>query len=274
MTDLHSLGKMLVIVPHQDDEILLTAGIIWRATQQGLPIDVAMVTNGDYGCRDQTVGHLRLRETLNSLEYLGLTQDHVAFLGYADTGMAISESFLSKLLCAEENERIASHCATATYALPNKPSWHCERFGQEAPYCRKSLQNDLESLLDFYQPDTVFTTALQDLHGDHSALCRFVLKTTEKRPCAVYQGVVHSLAGDGHWPLRNGEAPLTLPMGMEAYRPVRFEWPEDSWDSAFEEHRKLHALRCHVTAMKPDAVDFLSAFVKADELFFLPKEEV
>ena len=40
----------MVIVPHQDDELLLTAGVLYSAAHAGLNPHVVMVTNGDYGC--------------------------------------------------------------------------------------------------------------------------------------------------------------------------------------------------------------------------------
>ena len=45
-------GKIMVIVPHQDDELLLTAGVLYSAANAGLNPHVVMVTNGDYGCHD------------------------------------------------------------------------------------------------------------------------------------------------------------------------------------------------------------------------------
>ena len=266
---------MLLIVPHPDDEVLLGAGIVTWASRLGLPLHVCVATNGDYGCADQTVGRLRLRESLNALEYLGLSQEHVTFLGYADTGMPEMDSFLQKLMRAERPDTcVPSPCGVTTYGLPGASTWHMRRFGREASYCRRDIQQDLRTLLEALEPDTVLTTSLEDTHFDHSALCRFVMEAAAARPTppAVYQGVVHSLGGDERWPLRDGAVPFTLPEGVEAYTPVRFPLPPNMWDGAFDEPVKRHALRCHVTAMKPDAVDFLSAFVKADELFFLPKE--
>ena len=80
-------GKIMVIVPHQDDELLLTAGVLYSAANAGLNPHVVMVTNGDYGCRDHSVGYARLRETLAGVELLGVPGEQVTFLGYADTGM-------------------------------------------------------------------------------------------------------------------------------------------------------------------------------------------
>ena len=90
-------GKIMVIVPHQDDELLLTAGVLYSAAHAGLNPHVVMVTNGDYGCRDHSVGYARLRETLAGAEMLGVPAEQVTFLGYADTGMPRAESFLAGL---------------------------------------------------------------------------------------------------------------------------------------------------------------------------------
>ena len=90
-------GKIMVIVPHQDDELLLTAGVLYSAAHAGLNPHVVMVTNGDYGCHDHRVGYARLRETLAGVEMLGVPNEQVTFLGYADTGMPRAESFLAGL---------------------------------------------------------------------------------------------------------------------------------------------------------------------------------
>lgn len=81
-----------------------------------------MVTNGDYGCHDHSVGYARLRETLAGVEMLGVPNEQVTFLGYADTGMPRAESFLAGLYDeTDENKVHPSHCGTETYGLPEKP---------------------------------------------------------------------------------------------------------------------------------------------------------
>ncbi|MEG0565682.1 MAG: PIG-L family deacetylase, partial [Hungatella sp.] len=90
-------GSMMFLVPHPDDEILMGAGILYEAVRQGSLVTVVMVTNGDYESSDFSVGRSRLRETLASLEVLGVDKNQVEFLGYADTGMPKEDSFLYQL---------------------------------------------------------------------------------------------------------------------------------------------------------------------------------
>ena len=87
-------GSIMVLVPHEDDEVLMCAGIMEKAVRQGVELTVVMATNGDYGSSDGADGRARLRETLAGLKVLGVPGDRAVFLGYADTGMPEEDSFL------------------------------------------------------------------------------------------------------------------------------------------------------------------------------------
>ena len=49
---------------------------------------------------------------------------------------------------------------------------------------------------------------------------------------------------------------------------IVFLVPDSMRGKCLEENRKARALAKHVTALKPDAVDFLYAFVKEEEIFW------
>lgn len=287
-----------MIVPHQDDEILLCAGILYEAVRRKLPATVVMVTNGDYGCRDYSIGRSRLRETLAGLAMLGIEEEDVEFLGYADTGMPKEESFISRLYEeTDERRRHKSHCSEETYGLEEKDEYHKKRWGTHAPYDRAHLAADLHGVIEEHQPDMIFTTSEFDTHGDHSALYLFVrdilvqMKAEAeagKADCKsqpvsgemhalprLYSGIVHSLAGDENWPVRTREVgPYTEPAQSRetsCFRwedRIRFPVPACMRTEERDVNLKYQALSCHVTALKPDAVDFLYAFIKNEELFW------
>ena len=77
-------NNVMVIVPHQDDEILMSAGVIRVCEQNNVPYTVVMVTNGDYGCIDYSKGYARLKESLAGLEILGSNKESLK-LGYPDS---------------------------------------------------------------------------------------------------------------------------------------------------------------------------------------------
>ena len=119
-----SIEHLLMIVPHQDDEILMGAGLIYELLQQQKKVTVVLATNGDYGCSDYTKGRTRLKESLNSLKVLGLPPEQVIFLGYADTGLAREESFLTALYHAVDPDQVyASGASAVTYGLGKSRSF-------------------------------------------------------------------------------------------------------------------------------------------------------
>ena len=121
------IKNIMVIVPHEDDEILLAAGIMENALAKGIGVHVVMAGNGDYEGHDEATGSVRLPETLAGLQVLGLDGRQVTFLGYADTGMDETESFLHQLYDDSEGDRVhVSHCSNHTYALPDKKDYHAE----------------------------------------------------------------------------------------------------------------------------------------------------
>ena len=79
-------GSIMVLVPHQDDEILMAAGVLYQAVQAGLPVTVVMVTNGDCDCRDYTKGRTRLRETILGCQRLGVQEEQLCGASVWGTG--------------------------------------------------------------------------------------------------------------------------------------------------------------------------------------------
>lgn len=276
-----SLGSIMVVVPHEDDELLLAAGIIKEAVDNHQKVCVVMATNGDCGCRDYSIGRARLGETIEGLKMLGLTEEKVVVLGYADTGMSEEESFLMKLYYQEEDTIVKSHCSVRTYGLAEKPDFHTEYFGKPADYTRKNFCRDLKQVISEVEPDTILTTAEHDRHGDHKALFLFlagILKELREQRGynpRLYSGLVHSAAGDENWPERTEEiAALTCPVGLEkdsTYKwedRISFQVPEVMKGKERNANLKYQAISKHKTALKPDAIDYLYSFVKADEIFW------
>lgn len=201
--------KTLVIVPHPDDEVLLAAGIISRLVKEKKAIWAAIVTNGDYLCTNCQKGSRRLEESLSALKFLGMKEEDIFFLGYPDTGMKPENSFLTRLLKAEHGSLIyPSPSSHVTYGIiRGKQDYSMERKCRHNTYCRDSLEEDLYHLVDSLMPNLVITTSSWDVHGDHSGLSVFMKKILanyaqqSNRFPILWEGLVHSPAGDDSWPL-------------------------------------------------------------------------
>lgn len=253
---------MLVIVPHSDDEIILFGGLIRRAIEEKKTVYVALVTNGDYEATTEEEGVTRPLETIRGLKMLGLPEEQIIIMGYADTGMPKQESFLWSLWEAEDEDRVyPSHVGIRTYGPNHHPDFHTAIHGEPVGYSKASFRGDLTELIHELNPDAVFTTHPDDAHGDHAGLYHFVREQTGARP--LYTAFCHSELGDSAWP-EKGEH-FTCPPGLESL-----------WKSAVclnltrdEIEHKKNALEEHRAALKPDAVDYLRSFIKQDEIYFL-----
>lgn len=270
----------MIIVPHEDDEILMTGGIIARAVEEQKKVTVVMATNGDYEGTDRESGSIRLPETLAGLKVLGLSKEHVIFMGYADTGMEEKVSFLHGLYLETDADKLhPGHCGKETYALAEKPDYHTERYGEPAAYTRKNFKQDLRDILLEERPDCIYTTSKEDVHGDHSGLFLFVkevlteLREEEGYQPTLFSALAHSKAGDDNWPVRSQKMePFTCPEGcgeaLHWEERVAFPVPEDMKTADLSKNRKAQALAKHKTALKEDAVEFLYSFLKSEEIFW------
>ncbi len=271
--------RILVLCPHPDDEVLMTAGLIRRCVTEQREIFVALATNGDYLCPNQEKGRRRLAESLEALGLLGLAQNRVFFLGYPDTGMAPEESFLGRLAEETNPDRVfpAAH-GGGSYGIPGvKEDYHSQRLGRPAQFCRRDFLDDLQALLRECAPQLVITSSRYDRHGDHVGLSRLVcqaLLTQNLRPL-LWESLVHSPAGDEAWPTpaRYDQA-FEMPPHLEEDCPLR-------WDKrislpvppemAGAHGVKLQAINAYHTALnpsEPEVCAYLRAFSRIDEIFW------
>lgn len=92
--------RVLIFAPHCDDETLGCGGVISRLVEEGVPVRVVMLTNGDgfhhpvSNLKQNPAGHIELgrmrqKESLAALKKLGVPASSAVFLGYPDGGLAM-----------------------------------------------------------------------------------------------------------------------------------------------------------------------------------------
>lgn len=259
-------GTTLIIVPHSDDEVLLFGGLIQRLISNKTRVFVALVTNGDYEASTEQEGQIRPLETIAGLKIFNVPEQDIILMGYADTGMPRNESFLAGLLDETDGERIhVSRVGVHTYGPSSHPDYHSTKHGEPASYTRNALCQDIADVIRETNPRNIFTTHPLDVHGDHSALYHFVKQACGDR--LLFSAFAHSCEGD--IPLPDTDERIPCPVDLM-----------DAWDTAVELHltpeeveKKRRALEEHVSALKPDAIEFLRSYVKCNEVYF-PMEEV
>ena len=148
--------KVLVIAPHQDDDLNIAAGVMEEYLRYGSQVRVLFSTNGDY----IGLGERRLREALNVCADLGLEKSDVIFLGYGNEW----DNGTIHIYDQEPDRVIPSHLGrTETYGLADHPAYHNGR-----SYTRRNLCGDLKSAVLDYMPDVILCVD-RDAHPDHAA---------------------------------------------------------------------------------------------------------
>ena len=180
-------GKnVLLLVPHQDDDLNILCGTLDEYLRYGSELTVAFMTNGDYF----GLGEVRIRESLDLYEYLSVPEDHVVFLGYGDT--LHTEEY--HIYNAPEDEVISSHIGkTETYGIKSHPP-----FSTGHTYMHANLYADIRDLILSVHPDVIFCVDF-DTHEDHRACSMLferamgeILRTEPDYTPAVYKGFAYS----------------------------------------------------------------------------------
>lgn len=153
---LYAGKKVMLIVPHQDDDMNIASGILEQYVTYGSEVYVVFVTNGDYW----NIAEVRLTEAIRALQSIGIPEDHVIFLGYADgweSGTAHIYNSPAGTVCKSRNGY------TATYALKSHPAWN-----EGSPYTSDNLLRDIASVILAHRPDTILCSDY-DPHVEHKA---------------------------------------------------------------------------------------------------------
>ncbi|MFO8033926.1 MAG: PIG-L family deacetylase [Candidatus Bipolaricaulota bacterium] len=257
-------GPALVVAPHSDDEVLATAGALQRHRALGHRVYVALLTNGDGQYRRPfsnrrlavQLGYRRQEETLHALSHLGIDEDEVAFLGYPDRGL--SALWNTHWSADRPYKSPRTGARSSPYTTSRTPN---------APYCGVALAADLEDVLRWSAPATVYLPHPNDLHYDHWAAHSFVMlvlegmRRREEMSPKLRTYVVHR----GRWPLPRGKylgAPLPPPPALAGLDTTWRALPL----SGEERERKFHAIMRHKSQLRYMR-RYLVSFARSNELF-------
>jgi N-acetylglucosamine malate deacetylase 1 len=87
--------KLLVLVPHPDDETIAAGGYIARSIQQGAEVRIVLVTDGN----KHKNGAARYIEFRNATALLGVSESNLVFMGLPDGSLHVQdETTFSRLL--------------------------------------------------------------------------------------------------------------------------------------------------------------------------------
>ena len=185
---LFSGKKVMLLVPHEDDDLNILCGVIDEYLHYGSDLTVAFMTNGDYW----GLGEVRIREALALYGFLGIPEDHIVFLGYGDE-LHTDEYHIYN---APGEEVITSRAGkTETYGIDTHPP-----FRPYHAYTKDNLYADMKDLILSVRPDILFCVDY-DSHIDHRACSMMfekvmggILKTESDYSPEVFKGFAYCTA--------------------------------------------------------------------------------
>lgn len=188
------MKKVMVIIPHEDDELNITGGILLNKDFDKNNCYVVFMTNGDYETSCQT----RVTEALRSCKVLGIPSDNVIFMGYADQYYNANTHIYHT-----RNDIFTSASGhKETYCL-KKDEFHYKKYKKHCEYNYDNLLNDFLLLIKEYTPD-IFYVIDFDSHPDHrccsltfeKALGIYLKENNSYSPL-VYKGFAYATAYRG-----------------------------------------------------------------------------
>lgn len=181
--------KIMVIVPHEDDDLLISGQVLPQMYKNGADVRIVFVTNGDKYYSANT----RQTEACNALKKLGIPKEKVIFLGYPD----------GTQLYSGKNNRSFYSGLDHTYAGKGFKDYHFDRFGTHAEYTAENMVNDIENVILDYRPDYIFAIDF-DAHTDHRGVSMSfekamgnILKKEKGYSPKVFKGFGYSLIWKG-----------------------------------------------------------------------------
>ena len=219
---LYANQKVMLIVPHQDDDLNVLGGVIEEYVRYGSEMTVVFVTNGDYAGLAET----RYREALDVLLQIGIPGDHVVFLGYGDSWREDGPHIYN----AASKQVMESHAGhRKTYGTSVHPAY---REGKE--YTVDNLTRDLQDVILEYQPDVIFCSDY-DSHVDHKAVSLLfdkvmgvLLKENPEYRPQIYKAYAYGTAWEAEPDFYGVNLLSTKNLFAEPYgqNPVVYHWEE------------------------------------------------
>ena len=263
---------VLVLVPHEDDDVNMAGATIQHFVDAGSEVYVAFVTNGD----SVGLSSERLYEAVACMDELGVPRENVYFLGYGDDWQG------THLYNRAPDEAALSLIGRdRTYGTAGLRDFATEQTGEAHLYTRANCLSDIRTLVDLLFPDVIFCIDY-DPHADHrmtsllfeEAMGQLLNENPAYRP-QVFKGLTYLTGWVGPRdfytrPMTQTVSPdePTWPLGTPAYRwseRVRFPVPVGYASYTLRANR-VYAL--HSLYPSQSATLFTASVANSDQVFF------
>lgn len=155
--------KVLILVPHQDDETNICGGILKTLVNSKCDIYTAYSTNGDYSVPVK----VRYKEAIKAHKKLGVRNPNIILLGYSDQ---YSEEDSHLYMVRENKSWVSRNNKKLTFGTKKCMDFRFNVCNYHNPFNYNSFISDIIMLIEHIKPDIIFSIDF-DSHPDHRALC-------------------------------------------------------------------------------------------------------
>ena len=250
ISDLYN-RKILIVVPHEDDEICMSGGLL--ASLDNSNTRIIFTTNGNYMCPSWH----RYKEAVRSCKKLGIKPENLIFLGYTDSPYD-SESHMYTT-----GGVWTDTFGNSTTSGDGKTDEYCfSKSGVHHEFTKENFTKDIKENILSYRPDVIIGTDL-DFHPDHimTSLCLEkavgeILKEVKSYRPAVLKGFAYENAYHGPSDYND---PVIKPMSFNSDKDgclisnpyysrntgISFELSREAYTRNLLKNRLYRSLLCH-----------------------------
>ena len=146
---------VMVIVPHEDDEINVAGATIYGAIKEGLKVILVYVTNGDF----QYKADIRYKEVQRMACIMNLPMENIHFLGFPDNS--------GKDLLANRDALFRNHAGfSKTHGAYGIMDYPTKYMGGPLSYTYNNLVLAITDIIGRFKPCTIISIDM-DIHVDH-----------------------------------------------------------------------------------------------------------
>lgn len=154
--------SVLVIVPHQDDEINAAGALIYTLSRCGAKISLVYSTNGDW----KNPAHIRFQEAVSSAAILGVKEENIYFLGYGDAQASPEHNHLFYTVSSPATSTAGFK---ETYGADSHQDYAYKKTGAHHSYLASNYLEDIVAIIREIKADLIVCTDF-DEHPDHRML--------------------------------------------------------------------------------------------------------
>lgn len=148
-------NTVMVIVPHEDDEINVAGATIYGAIKEGLRVILVYVTNGDFKYK----ADIRYKEVTRMASIMNLPMENIHFLGFPDNS--------GKELLANRDTVFTNHAGfNETHGAYGIKDYPTQYMGGSLSYTYNNLVLAITDIIGRFKPSTVISID-EDIHVDH-----------------------------------------------------------------------------------------------------------